>query len=326
MIEDLSWEQFAARPGVELLRANIGDGGPLQLGVRLRRGKVFVTGAMAFPVAEGATSTASFCDLMPDKAATLLAPLPPASGALSDALILPCIENYYHFMIYRFPALMFLRAFPDGATVTLAQIAGAPPSVTATVRDVGMNLCERRRVDVVHLGDGVHDVSNAVFTKTRNPWFAARFHRAFTLPILMEKARAAGFDAETPLKLFVRRTSASRKLVNQSEIESWYAPRGYLPVDPGTLPLHEQAALFARATHIAGVEGAAMTNLVFAVHAQSVTMLSSPMLANDRFFEDLIESYGVKFTKVCGRVPAPGPFTRNSDFDVPIGWVAAAET
>lgn len=64
-------------------------------------------------------------------------------------------------------------------------------------------------------------------------------------------------------KLFVRRTSQIRRLVNEAEIEAAFVARGFTPIEPERLRLEEQVALFSRARMVAGATGAGLINLAF---------------------------------------------------------------
>lgn len=77
-------------------------------------------------------------------------------------------------------------------------------------------------------------------------------------------------------KLFVKRVPGWRRgrdLHNEVEVAERLAKRGFWPIEPGTLSLDQQIALFSRATQVVGVIGAAMTNIAFCQPGTKVTML-----------------------------------------------------
>lgn len=77
------------------------------------------------------------------------------------------------------------------------------------------------------------------------------------------KAAVEPMTGERP-KLFVRRTAAIRRLVNEAEIEAAFVARGFTPIEPENLRLEAQVALFSHARMIAGATGAGLINLAFA--------------------------------------------------------------
>ena len=64
-------------------------------------------------------------------------------------------------------------------------------------------------------------------------------------------------------KLFVRRNSTLRRMVNEAEVEEALAAWGFVVVEPERLSFDEQVATYSGAGMIVGATGAAMANLVF---------------------------------------------------------------
>ena len=279
---------------------------------------------MCLPVVDGRTSLAAFTDVHTTKIMHLLnTPLAPA-GTLRSALILPCNASYYHFLVYRLSALILLRSIPPNPALVLATTLTMPASVAGDVESLIAEMGADHGMTRRHLDNGVYDVENVVVPQNRNPWFGAYFARTVMLPHLARRAALPGpIEHLSPLKLFVRRNAATRRLANHDDIESWHVGRGYTPMDPGALAFHEQALLFARATHIVGVEGAAMTNLIFALRAQFVVILANPATVSDTFFSDLLERFDVTVRTIAGQGIGPSPEARTSDFIVPLAAIAA---
>jgi capsular polysaccharide biosynthesis protein len=179
---------------------------------------------------------------------------------------------------------------------------------------------------MIRLSDGVRDVRDVLFPTKTTTAAAVYFHRTVILPMISREAAERTQPPELgPIKLFVRRESTYRRLKNQSEIEGWFARRGYLAVDPGALPFEAQARLFARATYVAGAEGAALTNILFAASAVQLIMFANPVVAIEGFFQDLAKRCGIAFISVFGEVCADQPIARNSDFAVPIAKLDGIE-
>lgn|GEM_PF-618348 len=64
-------------------------------------------------------------------------------------------------------------------------------------------------------------------------------------------------------KLFLRRKSGARHIVNEAEIQEALVARGFVVVEPERLSLDDQMALYSGAGMIVGATGAAITNLLF---------------------------------------------------------------
>lgn len=85
-------------------------------------------------------------------------------------------------------------------------------------------------------------------------------------------------ETERGRKLFVSRGSAaSRRVVNEAELEPVLAEHGFEVVDPAGMSIPEQVALFSRASAVVGPHGAGLTNLLFsAPGTQVVEFFAAP--------------------------------------------------
>lgn len=78
-----------------------------------------------------------------------------------------------------------------------------------------------------------------------------------------------------PEKIFLRRNSEYRKIVNGVDVEQLVSSLGYSIVEPEKLTFLEQVALFNNARVIVGPSGAAMANMIFAPRGSKVIILIS---------------------------------------------------
>lgn len=81
---------------------------------------------------------------------------------------------------------------------------------------------------------------------------------------LEQQSIIIGDPSALPDKIFLRRNSDHRTIINSHEVESFYESRGYLVVEPEKLSFQQQVALFKNAKAIAGSTGAAFANIIFA--------------------------------------------------------------
>jgi capsular polysaccharide biosynthesis protein len=92
-------------------------------------------------------------------------------------------------------------------------------------------------------------------------------------------------------RLYVSRARAARRrLVNEEQVRLWLSLRGFETVEPESLSVAEQIALFSEASHIVGPEGAALTNMIFAPVGARVSVFYNRHLSagsKDLHFEAL---------------------------------------
>lgn len=94
---------------------------------------------------------------------------------------------------------------------------------------------------------------------------------------------SATVPPQTTEKVWVSRAGDRRSMINELELCRTLRKRGWHVAEPGRMSLREQISLFRGARHIAGVNGAGLTNLVFAPTGARVTAFM-PALMPDVFF------------------------------------------
>lgn len=285
------------------------------LGFKFRAGVLIVKNGRCVPVVDGKTDLVRFTDGLPRKSRHLLEVPPMPTGELRDTLVVPGSQLYYHFMINHLPTLLFLRNSAGTPPYLITAMGPNPDSVAGLIENILAALFPETMINRRLCDDGVYAMSTVVMAINRDHVVATHFHRTVTLPVLYQSATRL-FADRGPIKLFVRRTAERRRMANQCDIESWYVARGFVAIDPGAMSVAEQAAWFSRATHIVGVEGGGMTNLVFAVSARMVVVLCSVLTANDQFFRDLVEPLGVAYHMVAGEPLDSATRRRDSDFSI----------
>lgn len=81
-------------------------------------------------------------------------------------------------------------------------------------------------------------------------------------------------DLRVPDRIFIRRPEESIRVChNEAEVVARFEAAGFVPVRPETLPLGDQAALFAEADVIAGFAGSAMLGLIYAPEPKRVILV-----------------------------------------------------
>ncbi|MFN8171162.1 MAG: glycosyltransferase family 61 protein [Candidatus Nanopelagicales bacterium] len=96
-------------------------------------------------------------------------------------------------------------------------------------------------------------------------------------PHALESMRRFGPSAIAGDRIYLKRTpSPIRALINEAEVESWFASRGFRPVEIGALTFEEQVNVFARAAELAGVRGSNFTGMIFSPLGVRVTAIAPP--------------------------------------------------
>ncbi len=84
-------------------------------------------------------------------------------------------------------------------------------------------------------------------------------------------------DASWPEKIYLKRTSKVRCLINNAEVEAYFKGLGYVIINPEELTFAQQFHLFRNAKKIIGPTGAAMANLIFAQPEADIFIIISKM-------------------------------------------------
>jgi capsular polysaccharide biosynthesis protein len=124
---------------------------------------------------------------------------------------------------------------------------------------------------------------------------------------------------EGPKRLFVRRSSGYRKLLNEPEIETLLAGEGFAPVEPGGLSITEQVRLFSGAEIIVGASGAAMANLLWCrAGAQALVLHSDHPFKKYPYWDALARVSGAGIGYLAGPRAhnVEGLFEAHDDFSI----------
>lgn len=187
------------------------------------------------------------------------------------------IGNYGHWLIEMLP-IVFLN---------LAPVLAGEWRVRLPVAGPAMNSVVRHSMDLL----GVPE-SRASFRQGGPQRYAQLLmvhnlthHGIRYSPLVIDAMDhlAASIPAGSAEKVWMSRATSSRRLVHEVETCKRLAEEGWLIVEPGTLSLREQISVARGARRIAGVNGAGLTNLVFAQPGAVITAFM-PAQMPDVFF------------------------------------------
>ena len=218
-------------------------------------------------------------------------------------------DNHFHFMIENLSRLASLEDHPE--------LDGVPLIVSSRILPSGreaLAACVGDRPIIWQDDDVAIRVADLIVPSmptfhpdtTLIPWpkGSAISHRH--LAYLRERLLplAANVDSETPDLVYIARSARhARGLMNRDRIERIARDEGYAVVEPGTLSLAEQIAVFNGARVIVGTGGAAFANLVFASEGASVIALVSRQLRDFCMQANLARFAGADFQFLVGRSP-----------------------
>jgi hypothetical protein len=139
--------------------------------------------------------------------------------------------------------------------------------------------------------------------------------------IVRELARRAApkLPAETgPERVFLARNiNNHRKLINHQVIEAVVEARGFRIIRPETLSFVEQARLLRDARFIAGPEGSAFFQAIFAKPGTQVCILDHPHTAGLPLLTELLSEVGIESAVFTGRfVQFNAEWPHLSDYDI----------
>jgi hypothetical protein len=209
----------------------------------------------------------------------------------------PWWRNYGHFLVDAAALLALLREHRIGGFQQVAIGAFPEPGLREIVREA-LSIIAPGLPVVEHPDDEIWQFSELRYTQP------VQIPALFKLPDALAALRRALVDtapqARGYRRLFVsRRNYRSRRLENEAAVVEVCARHGFETICPETLSLREQARLFATASHVVGVKGAALTNLLFCPPGAAVVLLS-PADWVDLFFWDLAGQRGFAYYELTG--------------------------
>jgi hypothetical protein len=189
-------------------------------------------------------------------------------------------QNYGHYMLEMLPiAIIGDTMFSDRKPKFLLPWT-MPAMADVIFRTLALVRIDPDRVIIQKYGDPV--LLKEAFTIR-----GLTAHGTYLAAAAVQAAEWAGrsIPPARPKKIFVSRVgdNLNRRLLNQVEVEDRLAAKGFTIVDPGSMNVEEQIAIFKGADLVVGTCGAAMTNIVFCKPGTGVVSLV-PAAFPDTFF------------------------------------------
>jgi capsular polysaccharide biosynthesis protein len=207
----------------------------------------------------------------------------PASISRAATFVDACATNYAHWLTEVLPRIAMFCAQERYADIPLVIDAGLHRNMLASLalvagpsrEIIALPVGRALRVETLY----VTSCTGYVPFDRRKKCLDGHSHGLFSpeaLRVMRERiARALAPMENTswPEKIYLKRNSKGRNLVNGEEIEEFLNARGYVTIQPETLSFPQQYYLFGNAKKIIGASGAAMANLIFAQNDADILVI-----------------------------------------------------
>lgn len=218
-------------------------------------------------------------------------------------------DNYCHFYLY-----VVNRALAS-------QKADLPPDIPFLVGEVTARTSAfRQAVDLGLFGEREVIVQSRKEVIGVDECFLVRGFAMHT-PYFDEICLRLGLDPEPddgpPLLLTRDQTAANARLYrNQAELNNLVSTFGFESVDPGQLPLLEQARLFSRTPMIVSPHGAGLINLIFRQKKPChLVELFNPDMGSGHYYQ-IARARGFDYTSQMTLKPEGRNFTASTEVDL----------
>lgn len=219
--------------------------------------------------------------------------------------------NYGHFILEMLPRAWFAR--------TRLQC-----SFPAIIQGAGSQIEHISREALRCVGFGPNDI----IARGRDPIFVRELivvdglvkHPTYLSPTILDcfDEIASRIEAGSFEKVYAARGAGTvRDFLDESAVAAQVAAAGFHRATTGEMPFAAQVALFKGASHVFGIGGAALTNLLFCRRGTRVTLIS-PSSASEVLFWTIAELRGLAYEEVrCREVgPQKGSLAWNRSIDV----------
>lgn len=186
-------------------------------------------------------------------------------------------QNYYHWLLEAVPRLYLLR--DQASQLTLILNEDSPGFIKQYVKLFGFK-------DVVYVNEQhLVKADKAIF-----PTFTSR-GLAMYEPVIREMAtwlmQENNISTGNPpsKNVFITRKSAKyRRLINEQEVIDYLSSKNFEIVTLEDLSIQQQMQLFAEAKNVIGVQGAGMSNMIYAQHAKLLITIIHEEHPDDAYY------------------------------------------
>jgi len=244
-----------------------------------------------------------------------------------------CSPNYAHWMTEVLPRINLFCKSGESTDVPLIINDGLHPNLLETLYAIADG---KREIFTLPTGVcarvarlSVTSVTGYVPFERRSNWIKNHSHGRFSPFALLGvrqilQDRLGGPPGRSARRVFVKRNSGMRNIVNADEIEKALVAQGFSVVEPEFLTMSEQVRLFSDVDIVVGATGAAMANLIFCKPTTKIIILISDYKFMPYWYwQNMACAVGNRVTYVLGRCKGSIAYL-HSDFKVNISDIYAA--
>lgn len=246
-----------------------------------------------------------------------------------------CSLNYAHWLTEVLPRINIFCRTNKVSDVVLIIDFGLHPNIEASLSAVvGCNV----RVQRINVNEVVKVNTLCVVSPTSYIPFDRRpgvkiGHRhgvfsPYALAFLrshLDSTFAKNSKTALPRKIFVRRNSHSRLILNERELETSLVARGFEVIEPERLSFSEQFHLFSSASIIVGATGAALANLIFcSKDTRIVVCLSAHPDHSFGYWQNMAAASGNQVVYVLGPLVSSNAQGVHANFSINVNDVLKA--
>lgn len=241
-----------------------------------------------------------------------------------------CSGNYAHWLTEILPRIAIFCCMDEYADVPIVVDAGLHPNIMQSLELV---VGEVRPIIILPTGRSI-EVQNLVHISVtgyipfgrRNKKLNNHTHGLFH-PLAFEKLnkkldKYAVKNIDAPNKIYLKRISGHRNIINCDDVEMALKEKGYVVIDAGKFNFIDQLNLIRNATHIVGATGAALANLVFNNNnGKLIVMIGRHRDMSYRYWSNMLNPLGLTVNYILGDYPSKIQPTIHGDFFIELEYV-----
>lgn len=240
-----------------------------------------------------------------------------------------CAPNYAHWLTEVLPRVALFCREERYAGVPLVVNDGLHRNLVESLRMITRGT---RRIIMLPIGRAIvaselflTSVAGYVPFERRNTRLAGHSHGVFS-PVAFAEMRRCLVEAaqampspDWPRKIYLRRNSGVRKVINSTEIERALVARGYAVIEPEKLSFTQQVQLFSRAEAVVASTGAAVANIIFCPPGARISIFISRFADTSYWYwQNIAAASGNVVRYVLGEVEPGAAHGIHADFHVDV--------
>jgi capsular polysaccharide biosynthesis protein len=215
-----------------------------------------------------------------------------------EKLIVPGIGGFYHWMFECLPSVIrCLERYPDHRILLPIKRPAFIDAFLAIILGVGW------RAKALFSSRPLRAQEAVFYSKS----YGAQFVHPDDVELLRKRLLPNLLSGKRPGKVFISRRQAKARACEEGLIASAFRSRGFAIVELETLPLTEQIALLAGASHVAGFHGAGFSHGIFIPDGCRVLELFRHDGLNDCYAR-LFKTLGRDYRFFVSQAPYPNRF------------------